>query len=201
MTLNDKVRYLRETCSYSQENVAQYLGISLEDEKKLENGGYRLSSDTVNKLANLFGVTALSFINDDVPTPSISFRDTENLSADELDTVAQINRIALNQDAVSSQSNRKEIKMAENKTFVVPVEWTVSSSVVVEGANSLEEAIQIVKDNMHNIPLAQKPDYVEDSYCVVDDDEDLIADMQEYYCRGVLMSKNENGKFDYIVLN
>lgn len=91
--------------------------------------------------------------------------------------------------------------MAENKKFIVPVEWTVRSTVVVEGADSLEEAIQLVENNKHDIPLAQKPYYVENSYCIIDDDEDLIEDMQDYYCHGILMSKNETGKFDYTVLN
>lgn len=103
MTLNNKIKHLRETCGYSQESVARYLGISTKDEQKLENSDYRLSSDMVNKLANLFGVTASSFINDDVPTPSISFKNTENLSADELNTVAQINKIALNNGFMSSK--------------------------------------------------------------------------------------------------
>lgn len=89
----------------------------------------------------------------------------------------------------------------ETKRFTIPVEWTVRSTVVVEGVESLQEAKKLVEDNMWDIPLASNPEYVEDSYCIAAEDDDELEIAQDYHTCGVLMSKDDNGLIDYTVLD
>lgn len=74
-----------------------------------------------------------------------------------------------------------------DKEFIIPVEWSVYSTVVVKGASSLKEARMIVENNLNDIPLPNNAEYVEESYHIqADSDEDLeIA--QDYHTRGVLL--------------
>lgn len=59
--------------------------------------------------------------------------------------------------------------MDEIKTFLIPVEWTVRSTIRVE-ANSLQEAVDFAKEHINDIPITSDNEYIEDSYTVVDDD-------------------------------
>lgn len=89
----------------------------------------------------------------------------------------------------------------ETKRFIIPVEWTVYSTVVVEGVDSLQEAKNLVEDNMCDIPLSRNPDYVDDSYRIAAEDDDELEIAQDYHTCGVLMSKDDNGLIDYTVLD
>lgn len=89
----------------------------------------------------------------------------------------------------------------ETKRFIIPVEWTVYSTVVVEGADSLQEAKKLVEKNMADIPLARNPEYVEDSYRIAAEDDDELEIAQDYHTCGVLMSKDDNSLIDYTVLD
>ena len=90
--------------------------------------------------------------------------------------------------------------MVENKKYIIPVEWTVYSTVVVKGAETLEEARQLVEANIADIPLSRNPNYVDESYKIsADCDEDLEA-AQGWQTRGVLMTK-DNDKIDYQVID
>ena len=68
--------------------------------------------------------------------------------------------------------------------FQIPVEWTVWDKVEVE-ANTLEEAVQYVKDHMEEIPLGTEPTYIDGSYkfsTEEQDNVDIIAqEIRDYY--------------------
>ena len=68
--------------------------------------------------------------------------------------------------------------------FQIPVEWTVWDKVEVE-ANTLEEAVQYVKDHMEGIPLGTEPNYIDGSYkfsTEEQDNVDIIAqEIRDYY--------------------
>lgn len=69
------------------------------------------------------------------------------------------------------------------KKFKIPVTWMVWDKVEVE-ADTLEDAIKWVKDNIDEIPLGTEPEYVEDSYRIDGDDgfcsnQDLIKYLKE----------------------
>lgn len=71
--------------------------------------------------------------------------------------------------------------------YIIPVEWSVYSTVVVKGAKSLAHAKKIVEDNLDDIPLPTECEYIDDSYHIqADTDEDLEM-AQDYRTRGVLL--------------
>lgn len=61
------MRILRESKDYSQEYVAEYLGISQNTYSKLENGQSRLTVDRMKQLAELYGVAPEYFLSNDLP--------------------------------------------------------------------------------------------------------------------------------------
>lgn len=72
------------------------------------------------------------------------------------------------------------------KTFYLPVAWSVWDKVPIK-ANSIEEAIQYLKDNIDEIPLGTEPEYIDGSYSIEDgrdgsaNVEDTIAYLRECY--------------------
>lgn len=54
--------------------------------------------------------------------------------------------------------------MSENKkVFILPVEWTVTSTVAVE-ADTIEEAIDLYEQHEKDIPCDPTGDYLDESY-------------------------------------
>lgn len=86
--------------------------------------------------------------------------------------------------------------------YIIPITYAVCSTVVVEGANSLTEARDIVEKHLDEIPLPAEENcnYVDDSYRIdADTDEDLET-AQNYNTRGVLLTKYDDGNISYLRL-
>ena len=72
------------------------------------------------------------------------------------------------------------------KKFSIPVTWEVWDKVEVE-AETIEEAIQYVKDNLDTIPLGTEPEYIDGSYKIEDgnngesDVEETVRYLKEYW--------------------
>lgn len=72
------------------------------------------------------------------------------------------------------------------KKFKIPVEWSVWDKVEVE-AETIEEAIQYVKDNIDTIPLGTEPEYIDGSYHIDDGDngensvEETVKYLKQYW--------------------
>lgn len=72
------------------------------------------------------------------------------------------------------------------KKFSIPVTWEVWDKIEVE-AETIEEAIQYVKDNLDTIPLGTEPEYVDGSYKIEDgnngesDIEETVSYLKEYW--------------------
>lgn len=101
------IKALREKNGFSCESVAEFLNISTEDAEKLEDDESVLTVEIANKLAALFGVSVPMLTNEENTSPLISFKGAENLSADGLDTIVQINR-TLMQSKILTKSTNKE---------------------------------------------------------------------------------------------
>lgn len=56
--------------------------------------------------------------------------------------------------------------MDENKEFIIPVEWSVYSTVKVTGVSSIEEAINLIEEHSDDLPLCQDPEYIDGTYQV-----------------------------------
>ena len=72
------------------------------------------------------------------------------------------------------------------KKFSIPITWTVWDKIEVE-AETIEEAIQYVKDNLDTIPLGTEPEYIDGSYKIEDgnngesDIEETVRYLKEYW--------------------
>ena len=76
--MKEILKYLRQVKSLSQEEVAQTLGISRQSYIKYEKGTVIPNQETINALANLYGVTS-SFIKEN-KIPSINTAQSSNFA-------------------------------------------------------------------------------------------------------------------------
>lgn len=63
------------------------------------------------------------------------------------------------------------------KKFSIPVTWQVWDKVEVE-AETIEEAIEYVKNNVDEIPLGTEPEYIDGTY-KIDDGKDCEKSIEE----------------------
>lgn len=72
------------------------------------------------------------------------------------------------------------------KKFSIPVTWQVWDKVEVE-AESIEDAVKYVKENIETIPLGTEPEYIDGSYQIDDGSngqesiEDTVKYLKEYW--------------------
>ena len=59
----EKIRMIRELRNYSQEYVAEKLGIKQNSYSKIENNQTKLTAEMLQKIATLFGVSPMDIIN------------------------------------------------------------------------------------------------------------------------------------------
>ncbi len=98
MEINVKVKELREKNGYTEKNIADYLDVDQSFVSKAEKGECSFTSDMIDRLASLFGIQVsalLSKDNDNIPSTACAFR-ASDLSLEDLNTIAFINRIAIN---------------------------------------------------------------------------------------------------------
>ncbi|MCR5478951.1 MAG: helix-turn-helix domain-containing protein [Ruminococcus sp.] len=103
MDINVIIKRLREHNGYTQKNIADYLNVDQSFISKVEKGDRAFTSDMVDKIAALFGVSVSSLVSKDfdkAPSTVCSFR-TSDLSSQDLQTIAVINKIAINADFMS----------------------------------------------------------------------------------------------------
>lgn len=92
------IRELRESAGLGQKQIASYLGVDQSLISKFESGERAISSDMLDKLSTLFCCPISKFVTIDEYKPSISFAfRTNGIESDDLEALAVINRIALNQ--------------------------------------------------------------------------------------------------------
>lgn len=103
MTINTKVigtniKKLREYAGLGQKHIAGYLGVDQSLISKFESGERAVSSDMLDKLAALFCCPVSTIMSTDECKSSVSFAfRTAGIEDKDLEALAVINRIALNQ--------------------------------------------------------------------------------------------------------
>ena len=95
LRIGENIKALREQSGFTQSNLANYLNVDQSLISKIEKNARTITSDMLEKLSALFGVE--SFSQDSIPTNRISFAlRASEISEDDLETISDINRIALN---------------------------------------------------------------------------------------------------------
>ena len=95
--IGEKIRALRENAGFTQSNLAAFMKVDQSLISKIEKGEGSLSADMLEKLADLFGVTVAQMESRKMVTPKNSFPlSGSELTVEEMEAVAAINRIVLN---------------------------------------------------------------------------------------------------------
>jgi transcriptional regulator with XRE-family HTH domain len=102
-TSGGRLRAVRESSGFTQEQVATYLGVKRESISSIETGARPVSTGMLPKLADLYGYKAPHFLVDDAedagPRLAIAFR-VSDLQPEDLSTIAEVRKIASNLDSL-----------------------------------------------------------------------------------------------------
>ena len=95
--IGENIRILRDNAGFNQQSIASYLKVDQSLISKIEKGERTISTDMLEKLAALFGVNAVEITKEGIVSGTLScaFRCSE-LTADEMDAISAVNRVALN---------------------------------------------------------------------------------------------------------
>lgn len=95
--LGRKIKALREHSGFTQGYIANFLKVDQSFISMVEKGELALTSDMIEKLESLFLVDLNSFQEADLSTKPLSFTlCTSEISEEDLEVIASVNRIALN---------------------------------------------------------------------------------------------------------
>jgi transcriptional regulator with XRE-family HTH domain len=95
--LGKNLEKARRQAGFSQESVGAYLGVDQGLISKYENGERAITSDALDRLADLFGCSVGYFFGEDKNTAlkGIAFRGS-GIKGEDLKLVAKMNRILMN---------------------------------------------------------------------------------------------------------
>lgn len=98
-TVGQNIRQFRERLGFTQAIVADYLGIAREQVSYYETATRPVSTDHLQKLADLFGIDAYDLLETDSAQQQVNinlaFR-AEDLTASDLVSIAQFRRVVSN---------------------------------------------------------------------------------------------------------
>ena len=95
----ENIRILRENAGFTQGNLAEFLHVDQSLISKIEKGERSMSTETLNRITDLFGVTLKEIQDPQLKTSALSFAlRGSTFTVEEMDALAAINRIALNCD-------------------------------------------------------------------------------------------------------
>lgn len=97
--IGNNIKILRDNMGFSQSTIARFLNVDQSLISKVEKGERSLSTDMLEKLACLFGISIDAIESNSIETSNLSFAfGASDLSAEDLETISAINRIALNSE-------------------------------------------------------------------------------------------------------
>jgi transcriptional regulator with XRE-family HTH domain len=97
MNIGERIKSMRKASGFNQSLIAQYLNVDQSLISKIESGEREANTDIIRKLADLFGCSVKTFLDENANPNglNVSFR-ANGLSVEDLTSIAVINRIALN---------------------------------------------------------------------------------------------------------
>ena len=96
-TICEKLKMMREKAGLQQGQIAKYLGVTQSFISEVESGERNLTVDQLESVLHLYGYSLASFADKDLDPQPIRFAFQEqDVSHDDLRTIAEIGRIASN---------------------------------------------------------------------------------------------------------
>lgn len=97
--IGNNLRMLRESVGFNQANIACFLEVDQSLISKVENGERNISSDMLEKLACLFGVSVDDIEKNKCESSVLSFAfRASDLTTEDMEAISAINRVALNSE-------------------------------------------------------------------------------------------------------
>ena len=109
--IGERLKYLRKSNNYTQEDVAKYLNIDQGHLSNIENGKRNITNYKLKKLCNLYNCSKEYILGDDINynAPKIAFKG--NMNCRNLNLVAKMNEIINNLSMLREESEDKNIEM------------------------------------------------------------------------------------------
>ena len=108
--IGENIHILRQKSGYTQSNLARFLNVDQSLISKIEKGERSISTEMLEKLASLFGVTVEDIEESCVSKSSLSFAFRGNdFNAEEMEAICVINKIALNSEFMSTLLKREDV--------------------------------------------------------------------------------------------
>jgi len=96
-SVGEKFKKLREESGLTQGQIAEYLSVNQSYISRYEKNERQLSADLLEKLSNFFGCSIDYFTSDDSPYSPLPFALRATcITSEDFETIAAINKIALN---------------------------------------------------------------------------------------------------------
>ena len=100
--IGKNIRKLRTNMGISQVEIANFLGVDQSLISKIEKGERSISSDMLDELSSLFGVSLFDMQKEDIEPVNLSFAfRSSGLTLEDMKSIVLINRIALNSEYMS----------------------------------------------------------------------------------------------------
>lgn len=95
--IGEKIKILREQSGFTNMNLAKYLKVDPSFILKIEGNERVITTDMLDKLSSLFGVSSEKLINEIIPEKRISIAlRSSQIDVYDLEMISAMNRITLN---------------------------------------------------------------------------------------------------------
>lgn len=128
MELHEKIKTMRELKQWSQESMAEKLGMSVTGYAKIEQGKTRLSVDRLEKIAEIFDLNILELLSKDKPLFLLVGDNSQNFGS---------NYYGSN-EALILENEKLKLMLNYEKNLVEQKDNEI---------NALKEIIQLLKQN------------------------------------------------------